>query len=253
MGLFGRRLREPVEGTFRVTGTTVTADEDGDRHVRLSGVLTGTGTTPTSVQVSRTFRLTEDIPADGDELPAMIDRAHPGRFTITWPERENAGRKALRDKAYADRVAAALRLGLDPSVVPADDGPAPTIRDMANEAFEQRLVRDRLPDGNAPVTVEEARRLYENGLRATATITGIDFLSVPRKALPSPEASLANVAVTVTREDGTSYRTTARFGFRTAARRAQIGFVGAQVPVRVDPADSRRVCLDAPALPPLPG
>lgn len=252
MGLFGRRLTEPVEGTFRVTGTAVTADGEGDRNVRLSGVLTGAGIPPTSAQVSRTFRLTETIPADGDELPAMVDRAHPGRFTITWPERENAGRKALRDKAHAERVAAALRLGLDPSVVPADDGPA-TIRDMASQAFEQRLARDRLPDGNMPVTVEEAQRLYDSGLRATATITGIDFLAVPRKALPGPEASLANVAVMVTREDGTSYRTTARFGFRTAARRAQVGFVGAQVPVRVDPADPRRVCLDAPALPPLPG
>jgi hypothetical protein len=250
MGLFGgRRLRDPVEGTFRVTGTAVTAGEDGDRHVRLSGVLTGTGVPATGAQVSKTFLITETIPATGDELPAMIDRARPNRFTIAWPARANAATKALQDKAYAERVAAALRLGLDPSLVPAETGPSPTIRELANRAFDQRLARDLLPDGNRPVTVEEANDLYVNGLPGVATITGIDFLAVSHKALPNAAASLANVAVTVTRDDGTSYGTTARFGFRTGARRAQIGFVGARVPVRIDPADPKRVCLDAPALP----
>lgn len=100
-------------------------------------------------------------------------------------------------------------------------------------------------------SVEEATRFYTSGLPAVATITGIDFLGVPRRALPGPEAGLANVAGRVTRPDGTSYDTTARFGFRTAARRAQIGYVGAEVPVRIDPADQARVCIDSPALPPI--
>lgn len=232
-----------------MTGSAVTAGEDGDRHVRLSGVLTGTGVPPTGAQVGKTFLVTETVPVEGDELPAMIDRARPNRFTIAWPAAPNAGTKALRDKAHAERVAAALRLGLDPSVVPVETGPPPTIRELANQAFDRKLARDLLPDGNRPVTVDEARDLYVNGLPAVATITGIDFLDVHRTALPNPDASIANVAVTITRDDGTTYRTTARFGFRTAARRSRIGFVGARVPVRVDPADPKRVCLDAPALP----
>jgi hypothetical protein len=183
MGLFGgRRLRDPVEGTFRVTGTAVTAGEDGHRHVRLSGVLTGTGVPATGAQVSKTFLITETIPATGDELPAMIDRARPNRFTISWPARTNAATKALQDKAYAERVAAALRLGLDPSLVPAETGPPPTIRELADRAFDQRLARDLLPDGNRPVTVEEANDLYVNGLPGVATITGIDFLAVSQSA-----------------------------------------------------------------------
>lgn len=254
MGLLrGRRLRDPVEGTFRVTGTAVTSVDDGDRNVRLSGVLSGTGVAPTSAQVTRVFPVDETVPERGTELPAMIDRERPDRFAINWPPTENPTTKALRDKAYAQRVAAALRLGLDPSAVPEDTGPPPTVRELARQEFDHRYARDVLPDGNHPVTVEEATLFQATGTRATATVTGIDFLSVPKRALPGPEASLANVAVLVTRPDGTSYPTTARFGFATAARRAQLGFVGALVPVRIDPNDERRVCVDSPALPPLPG
>jgi hypothetical protein len=252
MALFGSRLRDPVEGTFRITGTAITSTDDGDRHVRFSGVLTATGVPPTSGRARRVFHAHEQIPAEGTDLPAVIDRSRPDRFAITWPERESAAAKARRDNAHAERVAAALRLGLDPSVVPTDLPVPTTLRDLTAQAFDQRFARDPLPDGNQPVSTEEARGLLETGLPATATITGIDFLSVPRRALPNPEATLANVAVRLTTPDGTSYVTTARFGFRTAARRAQIGFVGARVPVRVDPADPRRVCLDGPALPPLP-
>ena len=252
MALFGRRLRDPVEGTFIVTGTTVLGRDDGEQRVRLSGVLSGTGVAPVSIHADRTFPVNQTVPAEGDTLPAMVDRAQPKHYTITWPAWESAGMQAMRDKAHAEQVAAALRLGLDPSVVPADTGPAPTMRQLADRALEERYARGPLPDGNSQVTSDEATRLYTEGVPATGTITGIDYLSVPRKALP-PDASLANVAVTVTREDGTSYQTTARFGFRSARRRERFGFVGARVPVRIDPADQRRVCVDAPALSPEDG
>ncbi|HEX3790592.1 MAG TPA: hypothetical protein VHW44_22195 [Pseudonocardiaceae bacterium] len=121
---------------------------------------------------------------------------------------------------------------------------------MAGQELEHRLARDPLPDGNTQVTADEADRFAVTGVAATAVITGIDYLTVPAKALPNPEATLANVAVRVRRPDGTEYRTTARLGFRNARRRAQFGHVGAEVPIRIDPADPRRVCLDHNALPP---
>jgi hypothetical protein len=254
MGLWrkvtGRALRNPVEGAFSVTGTLVTAGEDGGRHVRYSGVLTGPGIAAAAVQVSRVFRAGANFPAEGDTLPATIDRARPSRFVIAWPAQEDRALKALLDKAHAEQVAAAVRLGLDPSVVPARTGPAPGLRELANEELERRYGRHPLPDRNRQVTVAEAERLRITGERATATITGIDYLEVPARALPNPEATLANVALRVRRPDGTEYATTARFGFRSAARRAQIGFTGAQVPVRIDPDEPARVCLDAAALPP---
>ncbi|WIX77680.1 hypothetical protein QRX50_40800 [Amycolatopsis carbonis] len=238
-----------MEGTFTVTGTAVTGGEDGSRHIRFSGVLRGPGVPGTAGQASRAFAVGETPPVEGDELPATIDRAKPERFEIAWPPRVGSGAKASRDKAHAEQVAAVVRLGLDPSVVPAPIGRVPGLREMAALALGQRYARHPLPDGNLPVRVEEAAPFVATGEAATATITGIDFLTVPADALPEPEATLANVAVRVRRADGSEDTTTARFGFRTAARRTQIGHVGAQVPVRLDPADRRRVCLDSRALP----
>lgn len=249
--LFKRTPCDPVTGTFRVTGVSVTPGEDGYGTARLSGVLSGPGIPARALRVGRRFGPGERVPECGDEFPATIDREDPARYGIIWPEHAAPGAQALWNEEYAERVAAAMRLGLDPSVVPEVTGIG--IRELARVAVERRYGQDLLPDGNRQITVEEAQELYRTGVRATATITGIDFLDIPGRRLPDPAATLANVAVRVTHPDGTEYTTTARFGFRTAARRAQIGFVGARVPVRIDPQDRARLCLDRPALPPLPG
>ena len=248
--LFKRTPGHPVTGTFRVTGVSVTRDEDGYGSARLSGVLSGPEVPARALRVGRRYGPGERVPECGDEFPATIDREHPGRYGIVWPEQVSPSTKALWNEEYAERVASAMRLGLEPSVVPEVTGIG--IRELARVAVERRYGRDLLPDGNRQITVEEAQELYRTGVRATATITGIDFLEVPSRSMPDAESSLANVAVRVNHPDGREYTTTARFGFRTAARRAQIGFVGARVPVRIHPQDRARLCLDSPALPPLP-
>lgn len=248
--MFKRTPGHPVTGTFRVTGVSVTRDEDGYGSARLSGVLSGPEVPARALRVGRRYGPGERVPECGDEFPATIDREHPGRYGIVWPEQVSPSTKALWNEEYAERVASAMRLGLEPSVVPEVTGIG--IRELARVAVERRYGRDLLPDGNRQITVEEAQELYRTGVRATATITGIDFLEVPSRSMPGAESSLANVAVRVNHPDGREYTTTARFGFRTAARRAQIGFVGARVPVRIHPQDRARLCLDSPALPPLP-
>ncbi|WP_153411206.1 hypothetical protein [Nocardia macrotermitis] len=248
--LFRRTPRDSITGTFRVTGVSVTRDEDGYGSARLSGVLSGPEVPARALRVGRRYGPGEQVPECGDEFPATIDREDPARYGIVWPERVSPTAKALWNEEYAERVAAAMRLGLEPSVVPEVTGIG--IRELAKVAVERRYGRDLLPDGNRQITAEEATELYRTGVRATATITGIDFLEVPSRSMPNDEASLANVAVRVNHPNGSEYTTTARFGFRTAARRAQIGFVGARVPVRIDPQDRARLCLDSPALPPLP-
>jgi hypothetical protein len=49
--------------------------------------------------VSKTFLITENVPANSNELAAMIDRSRPNRFTITWPAQDNLDTRALQDKA----------------------------------------------------------------------------------------------------------------------------------------------------------
>jgi hypothetical protein len=248
--LFRRTPDDPVQGTFRVTRAVATPADIGYVTARISGVLSAPGIPAKALQVSRVYSVGEPVPERDDEVPAVIDRSRPERYQIAWPKQASPGIRAKWDEEHARRVAAAVRLGLEPSVVP--DLTGSTVNELAQTTIERRYGRDLLPDGNRPVGVEEAEKLYTTGVAATATITGIDFLDLPSRALPNRKASIANVAVRVERPDGTAYTTTARFGFGTAARRAQIGYVGARVPVRVDPHDPARLCVDNAALPPLP-
>jgi hypothetical protein len=124
------------------------------------------------------------------------------------------------------------------------------MRDLVAEARDVKLGNQPLVDGSIPVNAAEAEPLYANGIQATATITGIDFLTVDRRVLESvPGGAIAHVVLDVHRADGTSYQVLTRFGFKNATRVARLGQVGVEVPVRIDPADERRVILDGPALP----
>jgi hypothetical protein len=219
--------------------------------VRVSGVVTANGVSPTAVETSvRGILRLEDLPAEGQDYPALVDRADPSRFDVQWPSRLDPAAEKARDEAYSRQVAAAMRLGLDPSVVPRNQPPPPArMRGMLRGMLDERVGNGPLPDGSMPMGTAEADQLLASGEAATATVTGIDFLPVPVSVLPGPEASIANVALEIQREDGSTYRALARFGFRTLARRAQVGFVGASVPVRIDTDDPSRVALDARALP----
>jgi hypothetical protein len=129
--------------------------------------------------------------------------------------------------------------------------PAPRrhlLRRLRREVAYQRGAL--LPDGTSPVFTEEADRIKSHGRAAEAVIAAIDFLKPLPGTVPSG-ASVANVALDVDAAGGGTYRVLARFGFRTAERRRQIGHVGAHVPVRTDRSDPARVTLDSARLPPL--
>jgi hypothetical protein len=91
--------------------------------------------------------------------------------------------------------------------------------------------------------------LYYNqrSWRGVRSVGFVDALRAGRRTGEAASAiiiGIANVALEVRRGDGSRYWAVSRFGFRTPARRAQIGYADAQVPVRVDPADPARVDLD---------
>ncbi|MGD0553420.1 MAG: hypothetical protein ABSA93_00415 [Streptosporangiaceae bacterium] len=247
------RLREPVVGTFRVTA--VSTSIEGSRreyHARVSGVVSGPEVAATAVSTwVRGLRHLEDVPSAGQEYDALVDRKDPSRFEVHWPPRLDPTSEKVRDEAYSRQVAAAIRLGLDPSVVPPALPPPTRMRAIVRGMADERVGNGPLPDGSMPVGTTEADQLLESGEAAMATITGIDFLPIPAAVLPSPEASIANVALKIQREDGSSYQALARFGYRNEARRAQVGFVGASVPVRINPDDPSRVALDVRDLPPV--
>jgi hypothetical protein len=247
------KLRAPVAGTFRVTAVASSIERNGrEYHARVSGVVAGPGVAATAVTTwLRGLRHLEDVPSAGQLYSALIDRTDASRFQVQWPPRLDPTAEAMRAEAYSRQVAAAMRLGLDPSVVPSASPPPSRMGAMMRGMLDERVGNGPLPDGSLPVSSEEASQILDTGEAAMATITGIDFLPVPPSVLPVPEASIANVALEVRRQDGDAYRALARFGFRTLARRAQVGFVGASVPVRIDRGDPSRVALDPRALPPV--
>ena len=247
-----RRLRTPVEGIFRVVAVSSQHVGENEYRLSISGVVSGPGVPPTGVQDSYVTRDVGSWPVEGQEFPAEIDSSQPTKFLVRWPQILDPYAAKARGKEQAEQVAKAMRLGIDPSTLPPPPPRSTRLRDMYREALNERAGTTLLPDGRPQVTAAEADELCVSGEAAFATITAIDYLKVDPRLMPSPEVSVADVALTVYREDGTSYSTLSRFGFKNAARRAQIGFAGAEVPVRIDPADQARVVLDRDALPPLP-
>lgn len=100
--------------------------------------------------------------------------------------------------------------------------------------------------GGNTLTAAEAAQLVSTGEPATAVVTAITDVEVPAAFLPSAAASMADLALRVTRSDGRSYPAGTRLGFRSPERRALIGRVGQTVPVRIDPANPARVTIDVP-------
>ncbi len=99
----------------------------------------------------------------------------------------------------------------------------------------------------------DALALMRTGQPAQGVVAAMTPLPMPVEMLPSPSASMAWLTLDVTPAAGTPYRCTIRFGFRSPERLAAIATVGTSLPLRVDPADRRRVTIDLPALGIVPG
>ena len=251
-----RHMRDPVPGAFRVLRAATLDIDNGHHRIRMSGVVEASeaaGVPSRPAVLTRVFDAEDDLPGGGSQFPATIDRARPEIFEVHWAPPAASMTALMARRAHDERAARAARLGLDPSALPRDEPEPEGFRDALGRAAQAAMGDpERLPDGRTPVSVAEAERLCREGEPATAVITAIDYLKLPARSLPVRGASLADVALDIRRADGTTYSTLARFGFRTPARRAQIGYAGAEVPVRIDPADPTRVTLDRDALPPLP-
>lgn len=242
--LLGRWGGDWVKGEFEVTSTAVVDLSEGSRTARISGRLVEGDTHGAIVTTTRTRDAAEPLPEPGTRVPARWRRNKPAVHRIDWRE-DIWATMARRER---DRRAAAL--GLDPATVDTH-----TVVPDGVTAREACLYWSTsaapLPDGTDPVQVAEAQRLVRYGEPADGVVLAVDMLRPWPGTAPDRHASIANVAVQVTRRDGTSYRALARFGFRTEQRRRQIGRVGAAVPVRLDPARPERIALDSSRLPPI--
>jgi hypothetical protein len=112
MGLLGdawkaRRMKDPVDGTAQVVGSTQPPDSATSANVNLTLVVQAEGVPATSIEHS-CLAPTRKWPWPGTTLPVTFDRADPDRLKIRWEEVPEVGAQA---KEQADALAAQLNQG----------------------------------------------------------------------------------------------------------------------------------------------
>jgi hypothetical protein len=112
MGLLGdsfkaMRMKDPVDGTAQVVGSTQPPDSATSSNVNLTVVVQAEGVEATSVEFS-CIAPTKKWPFPGETLPVTVDRADPERIKVRWDDVPEAGDVS---KAQADALAAQLNQG----------------------------------------------------------------------------------------------------------------------------------------------
>jgi hypothetical protein len=276
-----RHMKDPVRGTFRVTGFYDAHPHSNPPGTRITGVITAPGipATPAEHKTDAHGRW-----AGAQELPVLVDRADPSRFAVLWSE---VGQRSWRDQeqeyaqAEADRLNAA---GTDPGTspsAPASGGPVvftsavvtqdgagsielpPEVAAGLQGAIGEALraaglggVSDLLgaAAGNAPGTAggglgDPAHPGHgpQAPERATAVVIAAHDAPLP-PGTPLPPGGLVDITLDVTRAGGSGYTTVTRVGFATPERRARVATVGTRLAVHLDPADQSRVTIDTTGL-----
>lgn len=112
MGLLGdslkaRRMKDPVDGTAQVVGSTQPPDEATSSNVNLNLVVQAEGVEATSVEHS-CMAPVKKWPFPGSTLPVTFDRTDPTRLKVRWDDVPEAGDVA---KQQADQIAAQINQG----------------------------------------------------------------------------------------------------------------------------------------------
>jgi hypothetical protein len=102
-------MKDPVDGTAQVVGSTQPPDSATSANVNLNLVVQAEGVPATSIEHS-CMAPTRKWPFPGATLPVTFDRADPDRLKIRWDEVPEAGAMA---KQQADALAAQLNQGGD--------------------------------------------------------------------------------------------------------------------------------------------
>jgi hypothetical protein len=108
-------MKDPVDGTAQVVGSTQPPDSASSSNVNLTLVVQAEGVPATSIEHS-CIAPTKKWPYPGETLPVTFDRADPDRLKIRWDEVPESGDVA---KQQADALAAQMNQGGGSQVVQA--------------------------------------------------------------------------------------------------------------------------------------
>jgi hypothetical protein len=112
MGLLGdsfkaMRMKDPVDGTAQVVGSTQPPDNATSGNVNLNVVVQAEGVPATSVEFS-CLAPPKKWPFPGETLPVTVDRADPERIKVRWDDVPEAADVA---KQQAEALAAQMNQG----------------------------------------------------------------------------------------------------------------------------------------------
>jgi Short C-terminal domain len=112
MGLLGdawkaRKMKDPVDGTAQVVGSTQPPDSATSSNVNLTLVVQADGVPATTIEHS-CIAPTKKWPFPGEALPVTFDRADPDRLKVRWDDVPDSADVA---KKQADALAAQMNHG----------------------------------------------------------------------------------------------------------------------------------------------
>jgi hypothetical protein len=154
MGLLGdslraRKMKDPVEGTAQVVGSTQAPDHASSANVNLNLVLQAEGVEATSVELD-CMAPTRKWPFPGQTLPVTFDRADPTRVKIRWDDIPDAAETAQQQ---AEALAAQLNQGGGGQAIQAGGADASAIVEALQQAMPGAQIN--VEGGGAPPTGAE--------------------------------------------------------------------------------------------------
>jgi Short C-terminal domain len=112
MGLLGdawkaRKMKDPVDGTAQVVGSTQPPDSATSSNVNLTLVVQAEGVPATTIEHS-CIAPTKKWPFPGETLPVTFDRADPDRLKVRW---DDVSDSADVSRQQAEALAAQMNQG----------------------------------------------------------------------------------------------------------------------------------------------
>ena len=115
-----KQMKYPERGTLRVTGFNGQHSSSSPSGARITGVITAPGVPATTVEHKTDEK---DRWAGVQELPVLVDRADPTRFTILWEEVQAAQFNAGSYQNDPSVSTSAAAVGPDGQPLPPQAGP----------------------------------------------------------------------------------------------------------------------------------
>ena len=156
MGLLGdsfkaMRMKDPVDGTAQVVGSTQPPDNATSSNVNLNVVVQAEGLEATSVEFS-CIAPTKKWPFPGGTLPVTFDRSDPTRIKVRWDDVPEAGDVA---KQQADALAAQMNQGgVAPGITGAGAADVNQIVQALQESMPEAQINVQGAEGTTPAAAE---------------------------------------------------------------------------------------------------